>query len=159
MFFEHGPGIRDFFGSKKKKVPTPWNPYVIFDNFWKWIKKSIRNPRGRYLFLFKTKKVMNVGAASVFVGQLRAWSSKSSNLTKIRVPRLTYRVDFDDLRNCQIRESDFISCTNHSAFWRKSREMSVLGYTWLHVAMHVAMHIDRIWKLNHNDGTRWWVIF
>ena len=65
---------------------------------------------------------MNVGAASVFVGQLRAWSSKSSNLTKIRVPRLTYRVDFDDLRNCQIRKSLFNSyCKSHSFPMRISR--------------------------------------
>ena len=61
----------------------------------------------------------SVGAGSNFqrgfLGQPRSWSSKPSNLTKIRVPRLTHRVDFDDLRNCQFRKSLFNSyCKSHS---------------------------------------------
>ena len=51
------PDIHDFFGLKKKKVPTPWIPYTFFDSFSKIVKNYIGISRGRYLFLFRTKKV------------------------------------------------------------------------------------------------------
>ena len=50
------PTFMTFFGLKKKKVPTPWIPYTFFDSFSKIVKNYIRISRGRYLFLFRTKK-------------------------------------------------------------------------------------------------------